>query len=214
MTCSKCEDKIRKSLDSMDEVTIKSIDIAGQQVLVEISEKATITIPDLQNHIETTTGLRTVIKGIGEGISTVSEFNGPDNLIGVIRLAQLSNNRCLVDGVIDDIKLTNNSAHCRLDIHEFGDLRGETFDHVGPVKVSIMEKVKPISSRCLFRGNFDNCDLTSVIGRSLVIKEQESDRKLSAAIIARSSPVFGNEKKICFCSGKTLWDERDEKRQS
>ncbi|XP_053207679.1 GDP-D-glucose phosphorylase 1-like [Panonychus citri] len=31
MTCSKCEDKIRKSLDSMDDVTIKSIDIAGQQ---------------------------------------------------------------------------------------------------------------------------------------------------------------------------------------
>ncbi|XP_025017298.1 copper chaperone for superoxide dismutase-like isoform X1 [Tetranychus urticae] len=212
MTCDNCANKIRQALNGLTGITIHSIDVTKQQVLIEVAENAELTIPDLQNQIEDKTGLRTVIKGIGEGLATVSEFNGPDDLIGVIRLAQLSDNRCLVDGVIDHIKLSSETNHCRLDIHEFGDLRN--IDNVGPVKVPVLDKVKPIARRCLFRGNFDNCDLSNVIGRSLVIKEQESNRKLSAAIIARVSPIYGNDKKICSCSGKTIWDERDEKRQS
>lgn len=33
--------------------------------------------------------------------------------------------------------------------------------------------------------------------------------RLACGIIARSSTLFQNTKKICACDGLTLWDERD-----
>ena len=32
---------------------------------------------------------------------------------------------------------------------------------------------------------------------------------MACGIIARSSGLFQNEKKICACDGNTLWDERE-----
>ena len=32
--------------------------------------------------------------------------------------------------------------------------------------------------------------------------------RLACGIIARSANVYENIKKVCACSGKTLWDER------
>lgn len=52
-----------------------------------------------------------------------------------------------------------------------------------------------------------NCNLAECIGRSMVVQEQDKNY-LAAGIIARASPVDGNIKKICLCSGKTLWQER------
>ncbi len=55
-----------------------------------------------------------------------------------------------------------------------------------------------------------------MIGRGMVISRQhESERKLEkndentlVGVIARSAGVWDNDKTVCSCSGKTLWEER------
>ncbi len=55
-----------------------------------------------------------------------------------------------------------------------------------------------------------------MIGRSLVISKQHdgeskyesNDEDTLVGVIARSPGVWDNDKTVCSCSGKTLWEER------
>ena len=68
--------------------------------------------------------------------------------------------------------------------------------------------------RAMFRIIDDHLKVWDVIGRSICISQKpnskhgDSGERLACGIIARSANVFQNMKKICSCSGKTIWDER------
>ena len=55
-----------------------------------------------------------------------------------------------------------------------------------------------------------------MIGRSLVVSKQhdgedkfdKNDEDTLVGVIARSAGVWDNDKTVCSCSGKTLWEER------
>ena len=53
-----------------------------------------------------------------------------------------------------------------------------------------------------------------MIGRSMVVskqqdgKFQQDDPDTLVGVIARSAGVWDNEKTVCSCSGKTVWEER------
>lgn len=48
--------------------------------------------------------------------------------------------------------------------------------------------------------------VSEVIGRSIVISSFGGER-IMCGVIARSSGLFQNPKKICTCDGITIWDE-------
>jgi copper chaperone for superoxide dismutase len=68
--------------------------------------------------------------------------------------------------------------------------------------------------RATFRIIDKQLKVWDIIGRSLCISEKpntrhgDSGERLACGVIARSANVFRNSKKICECSGKTVWDER------
>jgi copper chaperone for superoxide dismutase len=55
-----------------------------------------------------------------------------------------------------------------------------------------------------------------MIGRGMVVSKQhegerkfeENDENTLVGVIARSAGVWDNDKTVCSCSGKTLWEER------
>lgn len=53
-----------------------------------------------------------------------------------------------------------------------------------------------------------------MIGRSMVVSKQQDgkfepdDPDTLVGVIARSAGVWDNEKTVCSCSGKTVWEER------
>lgn len=57
-----------------------------------------------------------------------------------------------------------------------------------------------------------------IIGRSMVVsKQQQQDEPFQTedpdtlvGVIARSAGVWDNDKTVCSCSGKTVWEERKE----
>ena len=56
-----------------------------------------------------------------------------------------------------------------------------------------------------------------MIGRSIVVTKQSEGQKLEkddpdtlVGVIARSAGVWDNDKTVCSCSGKTVWEERKE----
>jgi copper chaperone for superoxide dismutase len=61
-----------------------------------------------------------------------------------------------------------------------------------------------------------------LIGRGMVVSAQhegdgkfeQNDENTLVGVIARSAGVWENDKTVCSCSGKTLWEERaDEKKK-
>jgi copper chaperone for superoxide dismutase len=55
-----------------------------------------------------------------------------------------------------------------------------------------------------------------ILGRSIVISRSlegtppPEDRDTLVGVIARSAGVWDNDKTVCSCSGRTLWEERKE----
>lgn len=60
-----------------------------------------------------------------------------------------------------------------------------------------------------------------MIGRSMVVTRQEehggllteNDANTLVGVIARSAGVWENDKTVCSCSGKTIWEEREDEVQ-
>lgn len=60
-------------------------------------------------------------------------------------------------------------------------------------------------------------EVWEMIGRSIVVSKDQNkfdkeDQDTLVGVIARSAGVWDNDKTICSCSGKTVWEERSEQR--
>ena len=53
-----------------------------------------------------------------------------------------------------------------------------------------------------------------MVGRGVVVEKlgqnRERGNELVVGVVARSAGVWENEKVVCACSGKTVWEEREE----
>lgn len=59
-----------------------------------------------------------------------------------------------------------------------------------------------------------------MIGRSIVVSREgiegpfeKEDENTLVGVVARSAGVWDNDKTVCSCSGKTVWEERKEQRE-
>lgn len=58
--------------------------------------------------------------------------------------------------------------------------------------------------------------LWEMIGRSIIVSRQKDgkfdkhDPNTLVGVIARSAGIWDNDKTVCSCSGKTVWEEREE----
>ena len=123
-------------------------------------------------------------------------------------MAQLSDRTCFVDGVIDKIP----DQKLSLNVHEYGDLSGSSYENIGRPILSLEPELKQNSpGYSSFRLQSSDCDIESCIGRALAVSSLPDNKVLAAGIVARASTVGQNlSKKVCDCSGKSLWEERME----
>jgi len=241
MTCGKCEKKVSASLESAG-VRDYFIDVPSQKVLVTSSK----TSDELREVIEST-GKIAVLTGSGGGKvrgAAVAMLGIDGNFLtdgpkGVVRLTQLDNDKCVVEGTVDGLSPGQHG----LAIHETGDTsqgchslgghynprgvrhgspkNGETERHVGDLgNISAGD-----DGRARFRIVDSVIKVWDVIGRSLVVSTNQDDLGLggdatsltngncgpglACGVIARAAAVGQNNKKICACDGVTIWDERD-----
>ncbi|CAG8631665.1 4862_t:CDS:2 [Ambispora leptoticha] len=152
---------------------------------------------------------------------------------GLARFVQIDGETCLIDITIEDFPQGNHGIH----VHELGNIsqgaqstgshynpdnkeHGDaTTGHVGDLgNIEIDERGY---GDLVIESN--RLKVWDLIGRSLVISLNEDDLGrgdnfqskidgnsgpgLIAGIIARSAGAFENKKKICTCSGETLWEE-------
>lgn len=202
----------------MDEKTI-------QLEISNVNNQSLGDLNSLQSYIEDKIGVDTVVKGLGNLSSSVAELkppqylDSPNHIRGVVRLSQLNGKDCFVDGSLDGIfKKTQDYS---LAIHDFGDLSSDNYSSIGDPIIELDKKLASETEQNIFqiRKVISNCEVPDMIGRSVALTEMskqsgQQSRILSAGIIARASTVSGNKKQICTCSGKTIWEERVDRKKS
>nr|XP_050856597.1 copper chaperone for superoxide dismutase isoform X4 [Vespula vulgaris] len=208
MTCQKCVNTVRESL--LDLNGIENLDISLERGTVVVETNLPFTL--IQEKIEKS-GKKAVLKGYGEG--------------------------CIVDGTVDGLEPGQHGIHIHEcgDISKGCESVGEHFNpynsiHGGPEDDISKKHIGDLGNieadnngRALFRKINQFLTVSDIIGRSLVITDKPDDlgkgndkqskidgnsgERLACGIIARSSSLFQNTKKICACDGLTIWDERE-----
>ena len=231
MSCGSCAETIKRSLQANGKVDLVSLDVAKQLVVV----KSNLNSFEVKDILESS-GKKAALIGSGKLGAAVAEITGK-SAKGVIRLSQLSEDKCLVEGIVDGLAPGRHG----LNIHEYGDLSdgcNSCGDHFNPGGLRHGARTDPVrhygdlgnieadsEGRANFRFVDEMVKVWDVIGRSMVVhasgddlgKGEDAKSKVTGnsglgvacAIIARSSGLFQNSKRLCTCDGVSVWDERN-----
>lgn len=141
---------------------------------------------------------------------------------GLARMVQVSPDRTLVDLTIRGVE----PGTYRATIREYGDLK-DGASSTGPIWDSSTEQkndgrgmlgtveVGPDGRGAAF---VDHAfQIWETIGHAMVLTRQDeassglrNDENTVVGVIARSAGMWDNDKTVCSCTGKTLWEERKE----
>lgn len=234
LTCSGCESVVKSALSTKSNIKSVEINVERQSVIVETS----LPSHAVKEIIEST-GKRAILKGFGQSNfgSAVAELKNEDGVLGVIRFYQKEENLCIIDGTIDGLFSGEHGLHIHEfgDLSEDCNSIGPHFNpdnlkHGGPSDSErhygdLGNIMADSSGRASFVKEDGVVKVHDIIGRSIAVTSERDDlgcgnneasktngnsgKPLACAIIARSSGLFQNPKRICQCDGVYIWDERN-----
>ncbi|KAG0014851.1 hypothetical protein BGZ80_010189 [Entomortierella chlamydospora] len=178
-------------------------------------------------------GAAVCILDINQDNHTYTTLPGSKKPYGLVRFLQVNQETCVVDVTVQNLTPGEHGIH----VHELGDTSGgatTTGPHFNPTNVPHggheTGHVGDLGNITVDEKGWGDLVLESkrikvwdIIGRSVVVAEKSDDlgkgstaaskedggsgKGIICGIIARSAGVFENAKKICDCSGATLWEE-------
>ncbi|KAJ5113255.1 superoxide dismutase copper chaperone Lys7 [Penicillium angulare] len=230
MTCESCVKDISTSLYKLDGIKKVDTNLKDQLVFIEGTAPPSSIVSVIQD-----TGRDAILRGSGTTNSSAvcileTHSNTVSNKIrGLARMVQVSPNITLVDLTINGIAPGKYWATIR----EAGDISQGAVSTGGiweslKAKVIGNDAVPEKEARGIFgsvevdekgRGNvfLDRpVAIWELIGRSMVVSSNKEgpfrreDENTLVGVIARSAGVWDNDKMVCSCSGKNVWQERQE----
>ncbi|KAK3313761.1 superoxide dismutase [Apodospora peruviana] len=162
---------------------------------------------------------------------TAPKGNNPDGAFsdrhvrGLARMVQVNPTTTLVDLTLLGIA----PGTYRVTIREYGDLK-DGASSAGPVWSGVTSKGAPTTTTTPRRGLLGTVQVETdgrgsafishpfsiweVVGHAMVVSRQDegsplkNDENTVVGVIARSAGMWDNDKTVCSCTGKTLWEER------
>ncbi|KAG5999372.1 hypothetical protein E4U43_002099 [Claviceps pusilla] len=227
LSCSGCIKAVSDALYKLDGITKVEGNLADQLISVEGSAAPSAVVEAIQ-----TTGRDAILRGSGASDSAavsiletftdrtqaLEDHDEDRNVRGLARIVQVSSGRSLVDLTVRGLVPGRYYATIR----EYGDLK-DGAKSTGPVWCGGGEKeAKGILGTVDVgedgRGSsfVDHAfQIWEIIGHAMVLTQQDetarslvNDANTIVGVIARSAGVWDNDKTVCSCTGKTLWEER------
>jgi copper chaperone for superoxide dismutase len=212
LTCQSCVDTVTSAIMKNEGIENVKCDIAKQTVSVEATTPPSRIIESIQN-----TGRDAIIRGTSKpnsaAVCILEDFSkslsaepGRD-VYGLARLIKTKINESFVDLTLTGMK-PNGSYYASF--RSSGDLsKGalSTGDSIYTLpKVSCDEKGKCQQFVSIPLG------IDSLIGRSMTVSVDSSKVFMDSmvGVIARSAGAWENDKYVCSCTGKNIWQERND----
>ncbi|KAL2012815.1 hypothetical protein VTN00DRAFT_340 [Thermoascus crustaceus] len=228
MTCEDCVKDISSSLYKLQGIQKVDANLKDQLVLIEGTAAPSAIVSAIQ-----ATGRDAILRGSGTSNSASvcileTHSNAVSNKIrGLARMVQVGSNMTLVDLTINGLSPGRYWATVR----ETGDI-SQGAASTGGIWEALKSKVLGSQEPKEPRGVFGTVDVDEkgkgnvfldrpvavweMIGRSMVVSKnkdgpfRKDDPDTIVGVIARSAGVWDNDKMVCSCSGKNVWEERKE----
>lgn len=216
MTCETCSDKVKRALAPLP-LAGWSLNLPSQTVSIESRLPPSRLLATLRS-----TGLTTVLRGVSSALADASTpytiasaavcifesfRNAPSGWAtdvnkGLCRMVQINPNEVFLDLSVEGLR--PQTAY-QVDVHECGDLsRGA--QSTGNAMMPIGRFLTDMQGRGELVTEMQGVAVWQLIGRSIVMHSGNPSDAV-AGIIARTSGLFENTKRVCSCTGKTLWEE-------
>lgn len=211
MECSSCVDSVKSALLKVDGVEQFDIDLGKQRVSVSGVAAPSLIVKAIEN-----TGRDAIIRGTGEpnsaAVAILESFDTKDAgspVKGLARIVAVGSSQLLVDLTVNGLPKGKYfpSIMSSGNISRGALSTGDYYHKLLPIDVETP------AEKSLFSGqSFQRLPLTinELIGRSFIIsgKADAATPDSIVGVIARSAGVWENDKHVCSCSGKTVWEER------
>ncbi|RAH86582.1 superoxide dismutase copper chaperone Lys7 [Aspergillus japonicus CBS 114.51] len=229
MTCEGCVKDVSASLQKLDGISKVEASLKDQLVFIEGTAPPSSIVTAIQ-----ATGRDAILRGSGTSNSSAvcileTHSTAVSNKIrGLARMVQVSSTMTLVDLTINGLAPGKYVATVR----EAGDISQGAASTGGiweAVKAKVLGSPEPAKEP---RGVFGSVEVDEkgrgnvfldrpvaiweMIGRSMVVSKNaegpfdREDSNTLVGVIARSAGVWDNDKMVCSCSGKNVWQERQE----
>ncbi|KAJ0302878.1 hypothetical protein COL516b_006922 [Colletotrichum fioriniae] len=218
MTCDSCVKDVSDSLYKLGGITKVEANLEDQLLSVEGTAAPSTIVDAIQ-----ATGRDAILRGSGGSNNDASpKLNEQRDreVRGLARMVQVSPTTTLIDMTLRGVA----PGSYRATIREYGNL-AEGASSTGPVW---SEGSEDIAAAKGFLGVFNvgkdgrgsayldkPFQIWEVIGHAMVVSRQDesagalkNDPDTLVGVIARSAGVWDNDKTVCSCTGKTLWEER------
>lgn len=214
LTCQSCVDSVKKALGTVNGLTKFDIDLKNQRVVVEGIAPPSSIVKAIQ-----TTGRDAIIRGTGQpnsaAVSILESFNNEDRLApvkGLARIVATNDEKLLVDITLNGLPkgIYYPSFRKSGDISQGANSTGGLLHEFPAITVDESSDLPNLFSGQNFASA--NLKISDLIGRSMVISSSKDSITPGslAGVIARSAGVWENDKQVCSCSGKTVWQERQD----
>ena len=224
MTCEACTDDISGALSNVPGIQSTEFSLPDQLVTTTTTAPPSTIISAIQS-----TGRTAIIRGTGAAnsaavcileaspSSTPPTESQPSPVRGLARLIQLSDRITLLDLTLTGLAKGTYKASIRQagDISAGAKSMGGVFTGFdGSKKGELGHLEVDPNGRGALVGEVD-WRVWEMVGRGIIVEKIEADKKgdendVVIGVIARSAGVWENEKVVCGCSGKTVWEEREE----
>lgn len=224
LSCEDCIEDVSGSLYKLNGINKVTADLKEQLVSIEGTAAPSAILEAIQ-----ATGRDAILRGTGKSNSAavcILESHAPyveNKVRGLVRMVQVASNMTIIDLSIHG--LSPGTYHAT--VRETGDI-SEGPESTGPIWEAVKAKKEGTPARGVFgtvevgEGGVSTVFLDKpvqvweMIGRSIVVARQQNgkfdktDADTIVGVIARSAGVWDNDKTVCSCSGKTVWEERKE----
>ncbi|KAG5935120.1 hypothetical protein E4U60_003360 [Claviceps pazoutovae] len=225
LSCDGCIKAVSDSLYTLGGITKVQGNLTDQLISVEGSAAPSAIVEAIQS-----TGRDAILRGSGASDSAAvsilesfaDEAEMPDDhedrkVRGLARIVQVNSGRCLVDLTVHGLVPGKYYATIR----EYGDLK-DGAESTGAVWSGGKTDAKGILGTVDVgedgRGSIfvdRPFQIWEIIGHAMVLARQDkttgpliNDANTIAGVVARSAGAWDNDKTVCSCTGKTLWEER------
>lgn len=215
MHCQGCANSVKSAVQTLSGFKSISIDLSSEQVSITGSTAPSQIVKTIR-----AIGKDAIVRGAG-GLNSAAvailESHDPSQILdgttasavmGLTRIVSVSESKTLFDITLSTIPAGKYYADIRTsgNISEGALSTGSVLCSLGEIEV---EKDGDSTSGQSFVTR--NLKISEIIGRSITVSRSEhADKSSLVGVIARSAGIWQNDKTVCSCSGKTVWQERQD----
>lgn len=210
MECEGCEDTVRNALKEINGIERFEVNWQTKVLSVFGSVAPSEIVSSLRE-----VGKDAIIRGTGApnsaAVSILETYHGDSHSVnGLARIVAIDEGNLVVDLSISDDREGVYYPQIRSsgDLSEGAFSTGKVFHSFEPITLHKIKATQGSLQRFLEAP----LRIQDVIGRSFVLTrgEPKVSSESMCGVVARSAGAWENDKYICACSGKTVWQERSD----